>query len=129
MADWLESFVPMRSHVLVRFGLWDDILAEPLPDDPELYCVTTALTHYAKGVALAASSRVSDAERERERFVAAVERVPDTRYLFNNTALVILAIAAAMLDGEIEYRAGNHDAGCEAQAERGAAQLASVRDT
>jgi tetratricopeptide (TPR) repeat protein len=111
MADWVESFVPMRSHVLVRFGLWDDILAEPLPGDPELYCVTTALTHHAKGVALAASSRVSEAERERERFAAAaVERVPDTRYLFNNTALDILAIAAAMLDGEIEYRAGNHDA-------------------
>jgi tetratricopeptide (TPR) repeat protein len=110
MADWLESFVPMRSHVLVRFGLWDDILAEPLPGDPELYCVTTALTHYAKGVALASSSRVSDAARKRERFATAVERVPDTRYLFNNTALDILAIAAAMLDGEIEYRAGNHDA-------------------
>jgi tetratricopeptide (TPR) repeat protein len=110
MADWLESFVPMRSHVLVRFGLWDAILAESLPGDPELYCVTTALAHYAKGVALAASSRVSEAERERERFAAAVERVPDTRYLFNNTALDILAIAAAMLDGEIEYRAGNHDA-------------------
>lgn len=41
MADWLESFVPMRSHVLVRFGLWDAILAESLPGDPELYCVPT----------------------------------------------------------------------------------------
>ena len=22
MADWLEGFVPMRLHVLIRFGLW-----------------------------------------------------------------------------------------------------------
>jgi tetratricopeptide (TPR) repeat protein len=110
MADWLESFVPMRVHVRVRFGLWEEILAEPLPADPELFCVTTALTHYAKGVALAACSRVAEAERERERFIAAVARVPETRYLFNNTALDILAIAGAMLDGEIEYRAGNYDA-------------------
>jgi tetratricopeptide (TPR) repeat protein len=110
MADWLESFVGMRLHVLVRFGHWQDIIEEPLPADPELYCVTTALTHYAKGVAFAASSRVPEAEREREQFGAAVERVPDTRYLFNNTALDILAIAGAMLDGEIEYRKANYDA-------------------
>jgi tetratricopeptide (TPR) repeat protein len=110
MADWLESFVPMRLHVLVRFGLWDEVIAESLPGDPELYSVTTALTHYAKAVAFAASSRVAAAEREREKFAAAVSRVPDTRYLFNNTAQDILAIASAMLDGEIEYRARNHDA-------------------
>ncbi len=109
MADWLESFVPMRLHVLVRFGLWEDILAEPLPADSELYCVTTALTHYAKAVALAASSQVVEAARERERFAAAVSRVPDTRYLFNNTVQDVLAIAGAMLDGEIEYRACNYD--------------------
>ncbi len=109
MADWLESFVPMRFHVLVRFGLWEEILAEPLPADPELYCVTTALAHYAKAVAFAASSQVREAERERERFTAAVARVPDTRYLFNNTAVDILAVAAAMLDGEIEYRKESYD--------------------
>ena len=48
MADWLESFVPMRVHVRIRFGLWQEIIAEPLPADPELFCVTTALIHYAK---------------------------------------------------------------------------------
>ena len=30
MADWLESFVPMRLHALVRFGLWEEIIATPL---------------------------------------------------------------------------------------------------
>lgn len=110
MADWLESFIPMRLHALVRFGLWDEIIAEQLPKDSGLYSVTTALTHYAKGVAHAASSHVEEAEREREAFAAAVGRVPETRYLFNNTALDILAVAAAMLDGEIEYRRGNYDA-------------------
>jgi hypothetical protein len=110
MADWLESFVPMRLHVLIRFGLWDEIIAAPLPTDPELYCVTTALHHYAKGVAFAATARVADAESERLRFRDAVDRVPDSRYLFNNTALDILAVAAAMLDGEIAYRRGDYEA-------------------
>ena len=57
MADWLEGFVPMKLHVLVRFGRWDELIALELPADPELYSVTTAMTHYAKAVALAARSR------------------------------------------------------------------------
>jgi tetratricopeptide (TPR) repeat protein len=110
MADWLESFVPMRMHVLVRFGLWEEILAEPLPGDRELYSVTTALIQYAKGVAHAALGRVEDAKRKRENFRSAVRQVPESRYLFNNQALDLLAIAAAMLDGEIDYRQGSYDA-------------------
>lgn len=109
MADWLEAFVPMRLHVLVRFGRWDDLIATPLPADAELYAVTTAFTHYARGVAFAASERVAEAVAERERFRAAVERVPESRYLFNNTALDILAVASAMLDGEIAYREARYD--------------------
>jgi tetratricopeptide (TPR) repeat protein len=110
MADWLESFVGMRLHVFVRFGMWNQLIAEPLPGDPELYCVTTALTHYAKGVAYAATSRVDQAERERESLLAAIAGVPESRYMFNNTAADILAVARAMLDGEIAYRAADYDA-------------------
>ncbi len=109
MADWLEGFVPMRLHVLVRFGRWDELIATPLPADPELYCTTTAMTHYARGVALAATGQVAEAGAERERFAAALERVPESRYLFNNTCRDILAVAAAMLDGELAYREGRFD--------------------
>jgi tetratricopeptide (TPR) repeat protein len=109
MADWLEGFVPMRLHVLIRFGRWADILATPLPADPELYCVTTAMTHYAKGVACAATGQVGEAAEQRALFTAAVARVPESRTIFNNSCHDILAVAAAMLDGELEYRKGNHD--------------------
>jgi tetratricopeptide (TPR) repeat protein len=109
MADWLEGFVAMKVHVLVRFGRWQGILDEPLPADPELYCVTTAMLHYAKGVARAAGAQIAAAEAEQQRFVEAFARVPDTRKIFNNKCTDILAIAAAMLQGEIEYRKGNYD--------------------
>ena len=109
MADWLEGFVPMRLHVLVRFGRWDELIATPLPADPELYCTTTAMTHYARGVALAATGQVAEAGAERERFAAAVGRVPESRYLFNNTCRDILAVAGAMLDGELAYREGRYE--------------------
>ncbi|MBT2411512.1 hypothetical protein J7I94_13170 [Streptomyces sp. ISL-12] len=110
MADWLEGFLALRAHVLIRFGRWADILALPLPADPRLYCVTTAMLRYARGVALSATGRVTEAERERELFQEARARVPATRTLFNNTCADLLAIASAMLDGELEYRKGDRDA-------------------
>jgi tetratricopeptide (TPR) repeat protein len=110
MADWLEGFIPMKMHVLIRFGRWQEIIDTPLPEDQELYCVTTAMIHYAKGVALAATGRVGEAEREADLFEAAFKRVPDTRFVFNNRCVDILAIAAEMLSGELEYRRGDFDA-------------------
>lgn len=109
MADWLEAFVPLRTHVLIRFGRWDDLIAQPLPGDARLYCSTVATIHYGRGVAHAAKGDLERARAEREAFAEAYARIPDSRYLFNNTVLDILAIAGAMLDGEIAYRAGDFD--------------------
>ncbi|OIK02189.1 hypothetical protein [Streptomyces monashensis] len=110
MADWLEGFLAMRVHVLIRFGRWHDILALPMPADPQLYCVTTAMLRYARGVAFSALNRIEEADAERELFREAAARVPETRMLFNNTCADILAIAGHMLDGELDYRKGNHEA-------------------
>jgi tetratricopeptide (TPR) repeat protein len=109
MADWLEAFVPLRIHVLIRFGWWDELIAESLPEDVDLYCSTAATIHYGRGVAHAAKGQLSQAHAEREAFTVAYARIPDTRYLFNNTALDILAIAGEMLDGEIAYREAQFD--------------------
>ncbi len=109
MADWLEAFVPLDVHVLVRFGRWADLIALPVPQDRELYCTTTATVHYGRGIAYAATGQLSEAHAERTALAAAYARIPETRYLFNNTSLDILAIAVAMLDGEIAYREGRFD--------------------
>jgi hypothetical protein len=60
MADYLEAFVRMGLHVLIRFGMWEDILGLPLPSDPGPHCTTTATTHYAQGVAYAATGRIDE---------------------------------------------------------------------
>ena len=109
MADWLEGFLTIRMHVLIRFGLWDDILKLDVPQDQELYCVTTAMTHYAKGVALASTGDVNEAEKEHDLFLNAAKCVPSSRTLFNNKWVDILLVATAMLEGELEYRRGNYD--------------------
>jgi tetratricopeptide (TPR) repeat protein len=109
MADWLEAFAPLRIHVLVRFGRWDDLIAQPLPEDVDLYCSTATTIHYGRGVAHAAKGQLPQARAERDAFAQAYARIPDTRYLFNNTARDILAVASEMLDGEIDYREGQFD--------------------
>jgi tetratricopeptide (TPR) repeat protein len=110
MADWLEGFYPMKMHALIRFGRWPEIIATALPEDQSLYCVTTAMIHYARAVALAATGEVAAAEAEALRFAAAREKVPPTRYVFNNTCLDILAVAEEMMKGEIAYRRGDFEA-------------------
>ncbi|KAK4180443.1 putative TPR domain protein [Triangularia setosa] len=113
MADWLEGFLAMKVHVLVRFGRWDDILRLSLPKDRLLYCSTTAMILYAKGVAFANTGRFQEAEEARTQFRTAAKSVPISRTVFNNTCRDILAIASAMLDGEWEYRRGNIELGLE----------------
>ncbi|KAF4944424.1 hypothetical protein FGADI_12705 [Fusarium gaditjirri] len=107
MADWLETFRSVRPHILIRFGKWEEIIGMPLPTDQELLCVTTATIHYAKGVAYAALGNVDESAKQRELFIAAKARVPPTRTQYPNKCLDVLAVAEAMLDGELEYRRGN----------------------
>ncbi|MGN6168785.1 MAG: hypothetical protein ACTHQQ_11540 [Solirubrobacteraceae bacterium] len=109
MADWLEGFLAIRVHVLVRFGDWDELAALPLPDDPQLYCTTTAMIHYGRAIAHASLGDIDAADRERELFRASAAAVPEYRTQFNNISIDILAVATAMLDGELEYRRQNYE--------------------
>ena len=67
MADFIEGYLPMKQHVLVRFGKWREIIAQELPEDRDLYCSTTAMMLYAKGVAHSALGDIAEAEAERAR--------------------------------------------------------------
>jgi tetratricopeptide (TPR) repeat protein len=109
MADFFESYVSIRQHVLIRFGKWREIIAQDLPADRDLYCNTVAMMHYAKGVAQAALGDVAAAEAEQALFRAAAPRVPGSRQLHNAPCVKLLAIAEPMLQGEIAYRRGEYD--------------------
>ncbi len=110
LANTMEGYYSMKMHVLVRFGRWQEIIDTPMPDDPELYCVSTAMHHYAKGVAHAALKNFSAADKERDRLHTAVNRIPQGRKFFNNSARATLSVGEKMLDGELEYHKGNYDA-------------------
>lgn len=110
MADWAESYLGALAHVLVRFGRWDDILALGLPSDGELFCSTTAMILYARGIALGVLGRIEEAETAQRQFEAARAVVPETRLnSLPSKEVDVLCIASAMLKGELEYRKGNFD--------------------
>jgi len=53
---------------------------------------------------------LGEVDREVAAFGEALARVPESRYVFNNRCIDILAVAEAMMRGEIEYRRGRFDA-------------------
>ncbi|KAI0886614.1 TPR domain protein [Annulohypoxylon maeteangense] len=113
MADWLEGFVGMRIHALIRFGMWDEILGLREREDGGLYCVTNAMVAYARGMAYAAKGDVGRAAEQRGLFADKLKGVPESRTVFNNKCVDILGVAEAMLDGELKYREGSYDAAFE----------------
>src|SRR5262249_27156430 len=109
MGEFVEGYLRMKQHVLIRFGKWREIIAQELPRDPDLYCATTAMMLYAQAVAHSALGHIAEAEATRAAFLEAKLRVPESRRVHNNTVRDLLEIAGAMLDGELEYRRGNHE--------------------
>ena len=110
MADFLESYLAIKQHVLVRFGRWREIIAQDLPADRDLYCSSVAMMHYAKAVAHSALGHIAEAEAEKVSFMAAKARVPKSRRMHNNVVVDLLGVAEAMLNGELDYRKSNYDA-------------------
>ena len=110
MADYYEAYLAFRPHVLVRFGLWDEVLGLDLPQDRDLRCTLTAHTLYARCVALAATGDVAGAEAAETQFLDAADRVPETRLLHTNRVVDILKVARHMARGEILYRKKDFDA-------------------
>ncbi|PVH72103.1 hypothetical protein DL98DRAFT_611961 [Cadophora sp. DSE1049] len=110
MADFIESFVGSRAHVLVRFGRWEEILDIKLPTDGNTYSVTTAITYYTRGLAFSALGRVAEAEIAQREFETARAAVAISRLNSIPCREVdVLGVASAMLAGEIEYRKGDFE--------------------
>src|SRR6516165_982340 len=96
LTQTMEGYHAMKSHVLVRFGRWREIIDEPMADDPALYVLTTAMQHYAKGVAHATVRDFAAADRQRELFHTHLKRIPPGRRFLSNPAQASLAVGAAL---------------------------------
>jgi tetratricopeptide (TPR) repeat protein len=108
MPAFLDGFMATPVHAMVRFGRWEEMLAEPKPAD--WLPVTTTFWHYGRGIALAALGRVDEAAAEQAAFDQALAAVPPEYLMGNNAARTVLEVGRAMLAGEVAFRRGDHEA-------------------
>ena len=109
----MEGYFSMKMHALVRFGKWQQIVDTPMPENPDLYCVSTSMHHYAKGVAYAARKQFTEADEQKTCFYDSLQRISPDRRFFNNPALQTLGVGEKMLLGELEYHKGSHETAFE----------------
>jgi tetratricopeptide (TPR) repeat protein len=107
--NFIESYMSMKTHALVRFGRWQELIDVPLPEDQSMYCVTTTIAWYGKGVAYAALKMHDEAADAVAQFEAAAATVPAERMTHVVTCHDIIDVARNVLNGEVEYHKGNHD--------------------
>jgi tetratricopeptide (TPR) repeat protein len=102
-----DGFMPTALHVLIRFGKWNEILAEPEPDDWRLF--SRAERHFARSVALSALGRTDAARREIELLDTVAADLTDEWMMGNNSARDVITIARTMAEGELAYREGRSE--------------------
>jgi tetratricopeptide (TPR) repeat protein len=104
-----EGWLAMPLETLVRFGRWDEVLAEPA--QPAANHFTYAFQFAARGIALAAKGDTAGARAEQVRYIEAAKAVPANWTFGNSPCAAILAIVTPMLEGEILVREGKLEAG------------------
>jgi tetratricopeptide (TPR) repeat protein len=95
----LDPFMPTPILIMVRFHQWDDILKSPAPDQRLL--ATTAIWHFGRGMAYAATSKLDSAENERKIMALAVSAFPADKMYGLNTARNVLGVAENVLSARI----------------------------
>jgi tetratricopeptide (TPR) repeat protein len=109
-AAFADGFFAVPLEVLVRFGRWDEILAEPDKYPPGMPFVR-AFHHAARATAYAAKGNPAKAREEQALFVETSKLVPPESQLGKNKAAAIISLANHMLEGEILVAEKNLDAG------------------
>lgn len=97
--EFADPYMTIVFDVQKRFGMWDELLKEPKPRAS--LPISTAMWHYARGIAYAAKKDLPSARKEQSAFDAAVARVPEKAMMAINPAHKVLSIARNMLEGEI----------------------------
>jgi tetratricopeptide (TPR) repeat protein len=100
-----DGFTATSLHVLIRFGKWAEILAEPEPEPTRL--LSRAERHFARSVALASLDQPQKARGELAQLDEVARSISDEWKMGNNPAPDVIAVARTMAEGEIAFREGN----------------------
>ena len=104
----MEYYAPTLLFAYVRFGRWKEILAAQRPSDDCPYSL--AMWKHARGLALAATGKLDEAEQALAELRQAAARVPADRIIADNQpAGMHLALAERVLAADIAARRGPID--------------------
>jgi tetratricopeptide (TPR) repeat protein len=101
-----ETFLSQPMFVMVRFGMWDEMLAEPKPDVESQFM--TGIWHYGRALAYIQTDRPGTARTELRSLSAARQTMAAAdHYVGFATAGTLMTIAEEIVRGELAYSEGN----------------------
>jgi len=106
--DAADRQVPAALYALCRFARWKEILSQEAPPSDLNY--STAIWHYARGLAFAHTGSSADAAHEYRQLLTVAARIPRTTTIGVNRASDQLYIANTVLGAEIALCDGEIDA-------------------
>ena len=104
-----QGFLVVPYFAMIRFGRWDELLAEPRPTYDSPYI--RGIVHFARGAALAGKGRLDEAQKELAslRQVIADPELAKGAAFSLNAPSAILRIAPDVLAGEIAAQRKDYD--------------------
>ncbi len=102
--EFADGFMPTTLHVMIRFGMWEEILEEEEP--PAWRLLSRAERHYARSIALANLDRTDEAREEMRLFEEVASGLTEDWFVGNNKALDVIGVARSMMLGEIAFNEG-----------------------
>jgi tetratricopeptide (TPR) repeat protein len=105
----LQDFDSIPFFALVRFGKWDEILAEPQPLAEHQY--TTGIWHWARGMAYVATGALDEAQSEYDAVMALAqsEEMKELGLPSFSTGAINLELAGHILAADLAGAAGDTD--------------------
>jgi tetratricopeptide (TPR) repeat protein len=103
----VQQYVPVPIYTLVRFGLWDDMLAEPAPPDGVPFA--TAMWHFGRGFAYARKGDIPNANAEL-KFLQAAADLGATVKIQGKPEIIngMVAVATDLVTAAIANAHGDH---------------------
>jgi len=103
-----ELFRSQPLYTLVRFGMWDEILAEPKPIERAHFM--TGIWHYARAEAFLHTGNRRQAKREFKALKSMRDAVAAEKYSIGfGSAETLLTIAVEVVDGDLAGDKGKYD--------------------
>jgi hypothetical protein len=101
-----EVFLSQPMFVMVRFGMWEEMLTEPKPDLDSQFMA--GIWHYGRALAFRHTQRLPEARRELEKLSELRIAMGELeRYVSGTPGETLLTIAEEIVRGELAYAEGN----------------------